>query len=186
MKEFFASKWVVRAVTAVSATVLVVGVATFVATRPDPSPATNTVPIDPDYVVPEPKQAKLTQVPKAARKVAGEFILAATGREDMEKAWRITHADLKQGISKKEWLTGNIPVQYYPPNDIETASFSVDQVSAREVFLKVLVLPKKSSNVKPQVFAIGLRAAGKGAAKSWLVHYWAPVANIPVPAIPEG
>jgi len=186
MSDFFSSKWVIRAITMASAALLIGGFAAFAATRPDPSPATNTVPIDPNYTPPIPKKPKLDAVPKAARRVAGEFILSAVGREDMEKAWRLTHPDLKQGLTKKEWLSGNIPVQYYPSDSIDTASFSVDEITAKEIFLRVLVIPKKQAKIKPQVFAIGLSAEGAGAKKSWLVHYWAPIASIPVPAAPEG
>jgi len=186
MKELFSSTWVGRAVTAVSAIILVVGAATVVATRPSDSPATNTVPYARDYELPVTTETQtLNDLPQAARRVAGEFILAAAGREDMERAWRITHSNLKQGISKKEWLTGNIPVQYYPSDAIATATFSVDELTPSVIFLKVLVLPKKGFKVKPQVFAIGLSATGRGAKKSWLVHYWAPVVSIPVPAGPE-
>lgn len=187
MREFLASRWVVRIATALSATILVVGVAAFVATRPDPSPATNTegLPANPDTLFDEPEKPKLAAVPRAARRVAGEFIVAAAGREDLEKAWRLTDPELKQGIRYKEWLTGNIPVAYYPAGAIGKATFAVQELTSTEIFLNVLVLPKESAKVKSQAFAIGLRAKGSGPGKSWLVHYWAPIAVIPVPALPD-
>ena len=109
------------------------------------------------------------------QKVAGEFILAAAGREDLAKAWKLTHPELRAqcGCTYKQWLTGDIPVQYYPSQDISTASFEVDEITPKEIFLRVLLLPKDTATVKPQVFDIGLKTLGSGAKKQWLVNYWA-------------
>jgi hypothetical protein len=105
-----------------------------------------------------------------ARRVAGRFILTAVGREDLAASYALAHPELRQGLSRAEWLTGNIPVVYYPAGAIETATFKVDESYADEVILQVALLPKASSTEKPQVFYIGLKkSAGK-----WQVHYWVP------------
>lgn len=192
MRNVFTNAWVLRGITAASVALFVVGAVVFVQSRPDPSPATNTVPIDPDFELPAPSTSNLTaaDLPKQVRRVAGEFILAAAGRENLAKAWKLTHPELRAqcGCSYKQWLTGDIPVQYYPSKDIESASFEVAEVTGKEIFLRVLLLPKKGSTVKPQVFDIGLKAQGSGSGSkaNWLVNYWAPKSSIPVPATPEG
>ena len=43
------------------------------------------------------------------------------------------------------------------------------------------LLPKDASKVKPQVFFIGLKKAGKGAAARWQVNYWVPRAAPQIP-----
>ena len=80
-------------------------------------------------------------MPKEAREVAGEFILAAAGREDLEQAWQIAHPDLKRdcGCTKKEWLTGNINVQYFPTAGLQGADFTVNEVRPGRVVLEVLL-----------------------------------------------
>lgn len=189
MKRIFTPKVLINLGAVAAAGLLVVGVAAFISSRPDPAPATNTETYGRDFELPAPTSAyTAADLPKGVRQIAGEFILAAAGREDLAKAWKLTHPELRAqcGCTYKEWLTGNIPVQYYPSQEISTASFEVDEITPREVYLRVLLLPKETSKVKPQVFDIGLKALGTGAHTSWLVNYWAAKVSIPVPAAPEG
>ena len=120
------------------------------------------------------------QVPlaKEARRVAGRFILTAVARENLGESYELAHPELRQGLTKKEWLTGNIPVVYYPAKAIETATFKVDESYPDEAILEVALLPKDSSRVKPQIFFIGLKKAGD----RWRVNYWVPRA---APAVPS-
>ncbi len=189
MKRILTSRVFTTLLTLAAGALLVVGLAAYISSRPDPSPATNTETYGRDYELPETTQAfTAADLPPGVRKVAGEFILAAAGRENLAKAWKLTHPELRAqcGCTYKEWLTGNIPVQYYPSKEISTASFEVDDITPREVYLRVLLLPKETSKVKPQVFDIGLKALGTGTNTSWLVNYWAAKVSIPVPAAPEG
>jgi hypothetical protein len=113
-----------------------------------------------------------------ARRVAGRFILTAVAREGLGESYDLAHPELRQGLSRKEWLTGNIPVVYYPAKAIETATFKVDESYADEAILQVALLPKDASGVKPQIFFIGL----KKSANRWRVSYWVPRA---APAVPS-
>jgi len=183
--ERFTSPGFARTALWASALVLIAGVVAFVTVRlggDDTTPAaspTSTVDgtaFDPGPTTTTPKES---DVPKAARAVAGEFILAAAGREDLERAWQISHPDLKRdcGCTKKEWLTGDINVQYYPTKGLRGASFTVDEVGPGRVVLEVLLTPAANAEVEPQAFYIGLKKLdGK-----WLVDYWAPHSAVPVP-----
>ena len=174
-----------------SVLLLVAGIVAFVGLRDNDSdagaearPAANAppgTPADP-FAPTTPPDAK--DVPRAARVAAGEFILAAAGREDLPKAWRLSHPTLKEqcACTYKQWLTGNIPVQYYPVGNLDVASFAVQELTPNYVVLHVALLPEEGSEVKPQSFFIGLRPSGKAEKKKWLVDYWAPYASIPVPA----
>lgn len=183
-----------RALVWASALVLIAGVVAFVTVRlghEDKGPANvGTVPsgfnsedFDPNATITTPKES---DVPKAARIAAGEFVLAAVGRENLPKAWKLADAGLKRdcACSYKEWLTGNIPVQYFPTKGLRGASFSVDEVTRGHVVLQVLLTPAASSGLRPTAFYIGLKQHGKDA--PWRVDYWAPVDVIPVPAAPQG
>jgi len=189
VKRILTSRVFTTLATLVSAALLVIGIAAYISSRPDPSPATNTETYGRDYELEVTTNTfAAADLPPGVRKVAGEFILAAAGREDLAKAWKLTHPELRAqcGCTYKQWLTGDIPVQYYPSKDISTASFEVDDITPREIFLRVLLLPKETANVKPQVFDIGLKASGTGPKRTWLVNYWGAKVGIQVPATPDG
>ena len=193
MKRILSSKTVTFLAMALSAALLVIGVGAYVASRPDPSPATNTGAEAETYgrdfeLTDTTKRLTTKDLPKGVQQAAGEFILAAAGREDLAKAWKLTHPELRAqcGCTYAQWLKGDIPIQYYPSDDIKTAAFEVAEVTPQEVWLRVLVLPKDAANVKPQVFDIGLKAKGTGANKTWLVNYWNAKVTIPVPSTPQG
>nr|MBA3476308.1 hypothetical protein [Actinomycetota bacterium] len=114
---------------------------------------------------------------------AAEFILAAAGREDLPKAWKLSHPELKAqcACTYKQWLTGNIPVQYYPTTNLDGAEFGVDEASEGRVVLEVLLTPKAGEEIPPHAFFIGLKTVGKGKQERWLVDYWAPSGSPPVP-----
>ena len=172
-----------------SALILIVGIVAFATVQlggddsPSASAGTSTEEELPDEVNPATTEAIPGPVPAEARTAAAEFILSAAGREDLKKAWELTHPELKAqcGCTYEEWLTGNIPVQYYPTGSLDGASFAVDESTARRVVLEVLLTPKAGEDIPAQPFFIGLKAVGKAAKLRWLVDYWAPSGSPPVP-----
>ncbi len=115
-----------------------------------------------------------------ARKVAGRFILTAVARKNLGESYDLAHPELRQGMTKQEWLTGNIPVVYYPAKEIEQARFKVDESYPDEAILEVALLPKG-----PEGEATGLlhrpEEGGKGTAAHWQVNYWVPRAAPQIP-----
>ena len=137
--------------------------------------------------VQSPGTRKKVPLAPAVRRTAGEFILSTVTRDDLGKGWTLVHPELKAecGCTRAEWLTGNIPIQPYPGEALEDASFAIEESYADEAMLEVALLPKKGSAVQPEIFWIGLKAVGDGAARKWLVYYWAPRVTIPVPVANE-
>ena len=130
---------------------------------------------EPAVIVNEGPKAPL---PREARKVAGEFILTAVNRKNLERGWQLTHPTLREGLTKKEWLTGNIPVVPYPVSATDPAPMSVEESYANSAIMRVALAPEKGSDVKPQIFFIGVRKF-QG---QWLVDYWGPYSTVPVPS----
>jgi hypothetical protein len=132
------------------------------------------------------KPRNVNEVPKAARVAAGEFILAAVGREDLPKAWRLSHPDLKKACacSYKQWLSGNIPVQPFPTGGLQGVAYAVNELSPRRVVLETLLSPKPGGGAHESAFYLGLKAVGTGSQLKWLVDYWAPMGVPPVPLNP--
>jgi hypothetical protein len=123
---------------------------------------------------------RVVPVAQAARVAAGQFILWAVStkatRADLARSWELLHPELKADCSctRKQWLTGNIPIQPYPVDEVETATFAVDESFENRVVLLVALLPREGAAVPSQLFYIGLKAVQDGVQKRWLVNYWAP------------
>jgi hypothetical protein len=139
--------------------------------------ATETFSSEPAQTFTPPKPAA---VDPQAKRVAGTFIKTAVLRHDIGTSYDITHPELLQGMTRKQWLTGDIPVVPYSTPALDFVSFKVDHSFENEIVLEVLLVPK-GGTAKPASFFIGLKKTdgGKG---PWKVFYWAPSYR---PAVPD-
>jgi hypothetical protein len=103
-------------------------------------------------------------------------------RENLAKGWTLIHPDIKAecACTRKQWLNGEIPIQPYPGEALDDASFAIDESYEDEAVLQVALLPKEGSDVESQIFYIGLKKT-PGTDGKWLVNYWAPRAIHEVP-----
>jgi len=53
-------------------------------------------------------------LPPEARQVVVQFIKTAVMRQNLAEAWTISGPQIRQDLSRQQWLTGNIPVVPYP------------------------------------------------------------------------
>jgi hypothetical protein len=123
-------------------------------------------------------EKKVTLSPDV-RRVAGRFILTAVARRNLGESYDLVGPQLKAGLTRAQWLTGNIPVVPYPVNLLKITPMKVDYSYKDHALLEVALLPKDGSKVngaklKPQLFYLELRAYGKGPARRWLVTDWVP------------
>jgi hypothetical protein len=144
---------------------------------------------------PEPIQEKLSNQPAqlparpetkapvdpAAKRVARQFIRTAVARRNLAASWKITHPSLRQGLTLKEWKTGNIPVipLSYPVAKLESVVFKVDESTQRTTVLEVAMIPRPGAKafgrkIDPDLFWLGLKKVGRGKNARWLVDYWMP------------
>jgi hypothetical protein len=134
---------------------------------------------------PAPIKAEPTvAVDPKARQVAGQFVVTAVTRQNVKKAWELTHPDLRSAVSRKEWMAGTLPVPFYAPGAIDAASFKIEESHKNEVVLDLLILPKKGSGYNAQAFFVSLKPVGKGTAKRWLVTSFIPHGG-PSTAVPN-
>jgi hypothetical protein len=184
----------VRRITWVAALVLVAGIVAFTIARFGNTAESNEVPVR----VNEPAQGvqptrRTVPLDTKARVVAGEFILTAVQRDvpaaqlrkNLRKAWTLLapsspHRDCGgHQCTLDEWLTGDIPIQPYPADALDKASFSIEESYPDEVVLQVALLPKDGAGVQGQIFWISLlKQEGK-----WLVNEWSPRVIVPVPSV---
>jgi hypothetical protein len=119
------------------------------------------------------------------RQVAGRFILTAVRRQHLDEAWKITGPAIRQNLTYKQWLTGNIPVIPYTA-PIGVAPLHVVSSQPREALLEVVLVPKHGSGARPQDFFIGLIKIKRKGREQWVVNYWLPRAAPAVPLRPSG
>ena len=122
-----------------------------------------------------------------ARFVAGKFITTAVTRNDLKTAWKLSEPNSfvrPAGMTLKQYLTGNIPVQFFPAKAIDGAAFKVETSFKNELTLNVYLYAKPGSGIPSQPFFIVLRPRGHGKNKRWLVNNFVPSAG--VPPVPVG
>lgn len=107
----------------------------------------------------------------AAISAAARFVETAVQRVSLDEAWELAGPQVRQELTREEWLTGNIPVVPYP---VDAARWKLDYSYADEVGLQVYVLPKRGQELRPMVFLMSLRAVGSGDERRWLVDAWTP------------
>jgi hypothetical protein len=174
----------------ISGLVLVAGIVTFAivffGNTADPEPTPPPRPNSQQQAAPAEEAAQKTvPLDPMARRVAGQFILTAVARENLRLAWKLSGPDIRQNLTLKEWLTGNIPVQYYPADAIDKAPMKIDESFKDSALLEVAILPKAGAKIRGQVFFIGLKKIGKGKNARWVVNYFAPRAAPAIPVAPE-
>jgi hypothetical protein len=120
-----------------------------------------------------PKSAKLDQKGRAeVVLVASDFVKTAVRRNHVDASWAMTDPSLRQGFTRREWATGNIPVVPYPATGIR--QIQIDWSYSNDVALDIVLVAKASSHLPPKSFMIELKRSGGRVHHRWLVASWAP------------
>ena len=112
--------------------------------------------------------------------VADVFVHTAVARKHLERAWPLLSPEIKQGMTRQAFLSGNNPVIPYPVGQIR---YALDYSYARRVGFQIAIFPTHGAHVKPQVFLLDLREVGSRLNGHWLVKAWNPT---PYPNITGG
>jgi hypothetical protein len=123
--------------------------------------------------VQEPKHAPFTPSSRrAVHRLLKDFISTAVARHDVAHSWGLVSSTLKQGVTRKEWNRGQIPVVPYPAADKGLGNWSYVAYSyPKTVGLEVYVFPKPGSGWS----AMSADAeVVKGHDGRWRISYWMP------------
>jgi hypothetical protein len=140
----------------------------------------NTAPYDPatathghlkiNYTSPKAVRLKL-QDRATALGTANRFIYTAVARKHVDRAWSLAAADLRAGMTRKEWDTGNLP---FPPYPVADARWRLLYSDTSGVGFSIALFPAKGAQQSAQVFIIGLHTVGRATHRHWLVDGWQP------------
>jgi hypothetical protein len=157
---------------------VLVAIAALFALGPNKNAAPQVFSDDP-VIVPAPQiKAPLTD---EARRVAARFVQTAVAREHLAEAWSLVGPNLRGGLTREEWITGNNPVVPYPIDKLEVAPFKIDYSYTDSALLEIALIPRKGSGVRSLVFFLTLRKIGTEPSARWVVDNWVPRASVPMP-----
>ena len=153
---------------------VIVGVTALVVLLPKPHHQAETFEnVPPDVPAPAPESVKAS--PKLQKMLIGEtdaFVRTAVRRHDLAASWPLIHPNLKQGLSKKEWLTGAIPVVPFPAKAI--IAWDLDWSYQDDVAADVVLQPIPKSGLYRKTFTIEFKRVGSSSGNRWLVYSWVP------------
>ena len=121
-----------------------------------------------------PTAPRVSRGPAAARRVARTFLETAVARKNLGVAYDITGPDLKAGLSRAQWITGNNPVTYYPANNLKTVALKVKSSTKNRLWLEIGLVSKRRSDVPGSVRPLFVQMEVVRIRGKWLVNYFWP------------
>ena len=121
---------------------------------------------------PRPHRTRLTAAEK--RRLLSSislFVTTAVAREHPERAWPIVDPSLREGLTKREWATGNIPVVPYPAVGFDL--IRLQSLVGSTALVEIILVPKANSRLVRKTFEIQLHRQPRPP-HLWAVSSWVP------------
>jgi hypothetical protein len=107
---------------------------------------------------------------RKVHRILAQFISSAVARHDVGKSYDIAGPDLREGLSRKQWTSGDIPVTPYPASKHGQGAWDVVQYSyPKQVGLEVIIFPRPGSGYSIATADVDVVKAKPG---KWLVNYF--------------
>ena len=118
----------------------------------------------------EPKHVPFTaEKRRAVSAVLAKFIDGAVSKHDLAGTWELAGPDLRQGITRDDWLKGQIPIVPFAASKRGQGKWSVVNYSyANKVGLELLMFPEQRTGQLATVETDVVR----GKDGRWRVNYW--------------
>jgi hypothetical protein len=121
------------------------------------------------WVYREPKKLRLTNALRQRLLAESlQFVQTAVTRADVDRAYDLASPGLREGMTRREWNTGNIPVVPYHAAGI--IGWNVGYSYTDEVALNLALVGEKGADTVGKSFTIDLKRYGD----RWLVDSWTP------------
>jgi hypothetical protein len=96
------------------------------------------------------------------------FVATAVTRSNVDVAYDLASPNLRQGLTRRQWHTGNIPVVPFPA--VSLVAWQVDWSYKNDVAFDLALRANKRSDTVGKTFTIELKRYGK----QWFVEQWTP------------
>jgi hypothetical protein len=119
----------------------------------------------------EPAPLKTTPaIRRELLRTARIFIETSVGRDHPERSWQFVDESFRQGLTRAQWTTGNIPVVPFPVASV--TYWKIDEANVRHVLLEMVLAPKPGSGLVSKTFVMDMRHSN--GPRHWLVASWTP------------
>jgi hypothetical protein len=107
---------------------------------------------------------------RAVRETLRHFIRTAVARRHVVESWALAGPALREGLTRRKWASGAIPVQPYPVSRHGQGAWSAVQYSYRnKVGLEVLLFPRAGSGYSVATVSADVVRGPDG---RWRVNNW--------------
>jgi hypothetical protein len=121
-----------------------------------------------------PQVTKQVPLVQAERVAVGRFILTAVARKNLDEAWNLSTANIRGGLTHKQWMTGDIPVVPLGVPIDKAAITRIISSTKNEAQINVVVLPKPNKvGVQATLYVVVVKKVGG----RWLIDYALPQAS---------
>ena len=103
------------------------------------------------------------------------FVRTAVLRRHLDQSYDLVTSNLKGGLKRSDWLSGNIPVIPFPIKDFAFAKSKLRYSHGNFARYDVLIWAKPHASTGTTTFSMELRAVGAGKSRRWLVDYFEPI-----------
>jgi len=127
------------------------------------------------FAAPAAAAPKLSKADRAAiTRSIDVFVNHAVKRANPTAAYRVVAPEMRPGINRRQWASGDIPVYPFPAAG-STHPWNILYVTREEVGLELQLNPRTRGELGPIIFHIYLRPVRDG---RWLVDSFMPVATL--------
>lgn len=111
----------------------------------------------------------------ATEQTLDHFVRTAVLRRHVDDSYDLVTRNLRAGMTRKQWHTGDIPVAPFAARDFAFAKSKLEYSRGDVARYNVLIWAKPKAVTSTTSFSIELHAVGSGKARRWLVDYFQPV-----------
>ena len=121
----------------------------------------------------------------ATEQTLDHFVRTAVLRRHVDDSYDLVTGNLRAGMTRKQWHTGDIPVTPFAAKDFAFAKSKLEYSHGNVARYNVLIWAKPKATTSSTSFSIELHAVGAGKTRHWLVDYFEPVGGgLSMPAKP--
>jgi hypothetical protein len=99
------------------------------------------------------------------------FVRTAVARNNPGRSWPIIDPTLREGLTEREWSTGNIPVVPYPAVGFDL--MRLESYVGNTALVEVILVPSRKAHLVRKTFQIELRRRLRPP-HAWDVSSWVP------------